>query len=99
MAKKILGIDLGTSTIKIYKKREGIILDERNIIAIANKKDVIAVGNEAFEMFEKAPANINVSYPVSYGVIAEISQIGAVSFEPSAKTKTGKRVPVFRIHP
>lgn len=75
MAKKILGIDLGTSTIKIYKKGEGIILDERNIIAIANKKDVIAVGNEAFEMFEKAPANINVSYPVSYGVIADIANM------------------------
>lgn len=72
MAGKVYGIDLGTSTIKIYKKEEGIVLDEKNIIAIANRKNIMAVGNEAFEMFEKAPANIKVIYPVKNGVIADI---------------------------
>ena len=75
MMRKAMGIDLGTSTIKIYIKEEGIVLDERNIIAIADKKNVIAVGNEAFEMYEKAPANINVTYPVRNGVIADIANM------------------------
>lgn len=75
MIRKALGIDLGTSTIKIYKKGEGVILDERNIIAIANKKDIIAVGNDAFDMYEKTPGNINVTYPVKSGVIADIANM------------------------
>jgi len=73
MASKTFGIDFGTSTIKIYKKGEGIIVDERNIIAIANKKQVIAVGDEAYEMHEKAPKNINVTYPIRNGVIADFN--------------------------
>jgi rod shape-determining protein MreB len=72
MAGKIYGIDFGTSTIKIYHKNEGIILDEKNVIAIANKKKIIAVGNEAYEMYGKAPTNIQVTYPVRNGVIADL---------------------------
>ncbi len=75
MASKAFGIDFGTSTIKIYKKGQGIVLDERNIIAISNRKTVIASGNDAFEMYEKAPANIVVSYPVRNGVIADVANM------------------------
>jgi rod shape-determining protein MreB len=75
MAGKTYGIDFGTSTIKIYRKNEGVILDEKNIIAIANRKKMIAAGNEAFEMYEKAPINISVSYPVKNGVIADIANM------------------------
>ena len=48
MANKVFGIDFGTSTIKIFKKGAGVILNEKNVIAVANKKNIIAVGNEAF---------------------------------------------------
>jgi rod shape-determining protein MreB len=75
MTGKIFGIDFGTSTIKIYQKNDGIILDEKNMIAVANRKQVIAAGNEAFEMYEKAPANIRVTYPVKNGVIADIANM------------------------
>lgn len=75
MASKAFGIDFGTSTIKICKKGQGIVLDERNIIAIADRRSVIAVGNEAFDMYEKAPSNINVSYPVKSGVIADVANM------------------------
>ena len=34
MAGKVFGIDFGTSTIKIYKKNEGVIFDAKNIIAV-----------------------------------------------------------------
>jgi rod shape-determining protein MreB len=75
MSKKMFGIDLGTSKIKIYKKGDGIVLDEKNVVAIANKKDLIAAGDEAYEMCEKAPQYISVSYPVKLGVIAEIAHM------------------------
>lgn len=78
MASKAFGIDFGTSTIKIYKKGQGIVLDERNIIAISNRKNVIATGNDAFEMYEKAPSNILVTYPVRNGVIADVANMTAL---------------------
>jgi rod shape-determining protein MreB and related proteins len=78
MAGKIYGIDFGTSTIKIYQKNSGIILDEKNMVAVANRKQVIAAGNEAFEMYEKTPANIQVTYPVKTGVIADIANMLAL---------------------
>ena len=58
MSAKVFGIDFGTSMLKIYKKNEGIIFDAKNIIAIADGNRVIAIGDEAFEMYGKAPSNI-----------------------------------------
>lgn len=78
MASRAFGIDFGTSTIKIYKKGQGIVLDERNIIAIANRKQIIASGNDAFDMYEKAPSNIKVTYPVKSGVIADVANMLAL---------------------
>ena len=75
MASKAFGIDFGTSNIKICKKGQGIVLNERNIIAIADKKVVIATGDEAYDMYEKAPTNIKVSYPVKSGVIADVANM------------------------
>lgn len=72
MSKRILGIDFGTCVLKIYKRGEGVIVDEKTVIAIANKTNVISAGDEAFEMLEKAPANIHVSYPMKNGVVADI---------------------------
>jgi len=78
MTSRVYGIDFGTSTIKIYRKGQGIVLNERNIIAIANNNKIIAGGNDAFEMYEKAPANIKVSYPVRNGVIADVADMTAL---------------------
>ena len=78
MAARAFGIDFGTSTIKIYKKGQGIVLDERNIVAISDRKNIIAAGNDAYEMYEKAPANIKVSYPVRNGVIADVADMTAL---------------------
>lgn len=78
MALKAYGIDFGTSTIKISKKGQGIVLNERNIIAIANRNTIIATGDEAYDMYEKAPANITVTYPVRSGVIADVANMTAL---------------------
>ena len=77
MSAKVFGIDFGTSTIKIYRKNEGVIFDEKNIIALCNN-DVMAIGDEAFEMLGKAPDNFLVTYPVKNGVIADIANMLAL---------------------
>ena len=71
MNRNAYGFDIGTSNIKIYMKEKERFLNEKNIIAIANKKEIFAFGDEAFEMHEKAPDNIQVSFPVHSGVIAD----------------------------
>jgi rod shape-determining protein MreB len=63
------------------------------MIAVANRKQVIAAGNEAFEMYEKAPANIKVSYPVKNGVIADIANLlELLNFMIGKINKKSKRV-------
>ena len=75
MSSNIFGIDLGTINIKIYNRADDTILVEKNMIAIENKSTLFAYGDSAFEMYEKAPANIHISYPLSNGVIADIKNM------------------------
>ncbi len=75
MANNAFGIDLGTNNIKIYNRNDDSIMVEKNMIAIENKNTLFAYGNSAFEMYEKAPGNIHISYPLSNGVIADIKNM------------------------
>lgn len=75
MAVNAFGIDLGTCNIKIYNGFEEKITSQKNMIAIQNKRNLFAYGDQAFEMYEKAPASIVVSYPVTNGVIADINHM------------------------
>lgn len=61
----VYGVDLGTSTVKIYSQKRDTITKEKNMIAVRNHEDVLAVGNEAYEMFEKAPGNVSVGSPMA----------------------------------
>ena len=72
------GIDLGSSTVKIYSQKKDEILAEKNMIAIRNKDDVLAIGNTAYEMYEKIPHNIDVRSSVSAGMIADIGDVELV---------------------
>ena len=75
MAQQIFGVDLGTSNFKIVSQSSGKVLNEKNIIAIKNKTEVFDYGDFAYEMYERAPANIEVSFPVQSGVIADIKNM------------------------
>lgn len=69
------GIDLGTSNIKIYSLADDKILVEKNMIAIEGKNNIFAYGDSAYDMYEKAPSNINISFPLANGVIADIKNM------------------------
>lgn len=73
MSAQSFGCDFGTSSIKIYSKESDTIYCEKNMVAIEEKKGMIAYGDEAFEMHEKAPSNIEVLYPMSFGTVASIT--------------------------
>ena len=73
MLGKSIGIDLGTKRIKYCRKGDGIIFDEENCIAIENREEIRAIGDEAAEMVGRTPETIEVIYPVNRGVIANVS--------------------------
>jgi rod shape-determining protein MreB len=74
----IFGIDLGTNNIKIYNRADDSVIVEKNMIAIENKNTLFAYGDSAYEMYEKAPANIHISYPLNNGVIADIKNMATL---------------------
>ena len=75
MFRNIYGLDLGTYEIKIYDKRRDRIRSAKNVIAIRDEKDIFAVGNAAYAMYEKAPENIQVVFPMHHGVIARFHEM------------------------
>ncbi|MGN0291719.1 MAG: rod shape-determining protein [Lachnospiraceae bacterium] len=84
------GIDLGTCNVKVFCKTTGKVLNEKNTIAIVNKNQLYAYGDEAYAMYEKAPENINVTFPVINGVIADYANMQTMIFEFLEKYAKGK---------
>ncbi len=78
MTNNAFGIDLGTSNIRIYDLNSDTVHLQKNMIAIANKKELFAYGDSAYEMYEKAPGNIAISYPLCDGVIADINNMETI---------------------
>ena len=75
MARNIYGLDLGSYEIKVYDKKKDTIWKEKDVIAIADKKEIFAVGDDAYEMYEKAPSNIEVVFPMKEGVISRFNNM------------------------
>ncbi|MEG0457676.1 MAG: rod shape-determining protein, partial [Oscillospiraceae bacterium] len=72
MAKLDIGIDLGTTSILIYTKNKGIVLNEPSVIATNTRTGkVIAVGKEAYEILGKTPDFIKAVEPLANGVISD----------------------------
>ena len=70
MARNVYGLDLGTYDIKIFDKKKDRIWHAKNVIAMKDKKYIFSVGDDAYEMYEKAPGNIQIIFPMKNGVIA-----------------------------
>ena len=67
-----IGIDLGTATVIIYVKGQGIVLREPSVAAIDKVTGkVYAVGNEAQKMIGRTPGNIVAIRPLRDGVISD----------------------------
>ena len=69
---KTIGIDLGTAKSSIYLKGRGIVINEPSIVAVNNKSSqVLAIGENAKRMLDRAPAHISVVRPLISGVISD----------------------------
>jgi len=69
---KKIGIDLGTSTVLVYVKGEGIVINEPSLVALnRDGTKILAVGRQAAEMVGRTPEAINIVRPMREGVIAD----------------------------
>lgn len=68
---KMYGIDLGSSSVKVYSFFKNKTYMEKNMVAAKGHK-IIAIGNDAYEMFEKEPEDISVISPMYNGMIANL---------------------------
>ena len=59
MGNNVYGIDLGTCNLKIFCKATGKVINEKNTVAIVNKNQLYAFGDDAYAMYEKAPESID----------------------------------------
>lgn len=67
-----IGIDLGTASVLVYIKGQGVVLQEPSIVAInENTNEVIAVGEEASAMIGRTPIGIKSIRPLRQGVISD----------------------------
>ena len=69
-----MAIDLGTANTLVFVKGRGIILNEPSVVAMTTNKDrkqVLAVGDDAKSMVGRTPGNIQAIRPLREGVIAD----------------------------
>lgn len=67
-------IDLGTSNILVYKKNQGLIINEPSVLVLDdNNKNVQEVGLAAKEMIGKTPSNLHVVKPIVNGVLTDFN--------------------------
>lgn len=90
MNNNIYGIDFGTCNFKVFSKSTGKIMSEKNTIAVVNKNQIYAYGDDAYAMYEKAPVSINVIFPVVSGVIADYNFLQTMIFEYLESRLKGK---------
>ena len=65
-------MDLGTANTLIFKKNQGIVLNEPSVVAINNETgQVLAVGKEAKDFLGRTPPRISAIRPMKDGVIAD----------------------------
>lgn len=67
-----IGIDLGTASVLVYIKGQGIVLQEPSVVAIdKTNNSVLAVGEAARQMLGRTPGHIVAIRPLREGVISD----------------------------
>jgi len=76
---QLFGIDLGTSNTVIYQKGKGIVLNEPTVIAFdQHSGELLAAGTEAQAMIGRAPAHVEITYPLMNGVISNFEKTSSM---------------------
>lgn len=73
------GMDLGTSSVLLYRQGKGIVLREPSVVAVQRKSgQVVSVGTKARDMLGRTPETLLAVRPVRGGVITDCGITGAM---------------------
>ena len=79
MASQDIGLDLGTAISIVYERERGVLLKEPSVVGINQKtRQVICVGEEAYEMIGRTPDKIRAVMPMADGVISDFDLTSAM---------------------
>ena len=73
-----IAVDVGTNKTRVYVKDKGIVVNEPSVvIARAESREIIAVGDSAEEFIGRSAGNVRIVHPLRDGVIVdyEMAQI------------------------
>ena len=88
-----IGIDLGTASVLVFVKGEGIKLCEPSVVAVDKiSGELLAVGTEAQNMLGRTPGNIIAVRPLREGVISDYEMTEKMIREFIKKAMTGFRL-------
>lgn len=78
MVRKI-AIDLGTTNIRVYVPKKGIVVNEPSVVALqASNNKIMAIGEDAKKMIGRTPESIIAASPLKDGVIANFKIAEAI---------------------
>ena len=67
-----LAIDLGTANTLVYRQGDGIVFNEPTVIALNTRSgEVLAMGDEAWEMIGRTPGHVVAMRPLRHGAITD----------------------------
>lgn len=73
------GMDLGTSSVLLYRQGKGIVLREPSVVAVQRRSgQVVSVGTKARDMLGRTPETLLAVRPVRGGVITDCGITGAM---------------------
>jgi len=70
-----IAIDMGSATTTIYVRGRGVVVDEPSLVAVHNiTGELIAVGQEARQMYGREARDVTVVAPLLNGVVADFER-------------------------
>ncbi|MFN2543634.1 MAG: rod shape-determining protein [Actinomycetota bacterium] len=70
--RKDLAIDLGTANTLVFREGDGIVFNEPTVIAMNSRTgEVLAMGEEAWDMIGRTPASVVAVRPLRHGAITD----------------------------
>jgi len=70
--RKDLAIDLGTANTLVFREGDGIVFNEPTVIAMNSRTgEVLAMGEDAWDMIGRTPANVVAVRPLRHGAITD----------------------------
>ncbi|MFZ6014806.1 MAG: rod shape-determining protein [Patescibacteria group bacterium] len=71
-----VGIDLGTANTLIYAQGRGIVVNEPSVVAVNLRNgQVLSIGHEAKSMLGKTPQHVQMSRPLTRGIISDFEVV------------------------